>query len=89
MSTLIEDPAIPLVGMNGKRGGRSRTDHANLYTLRSTSRSDSDNSAFKRFENVGMRLALRKELYAKRKKTCDVSLILAVFGNHLFVTFHY
>ncbi|BFZ09660.1 hypothetical protein BsWGS_12699 [Bradybaena similaris] len=85
MSTLIEDPAIPLVGMNGKRGGRSRTDHANLYTLRSTSRSDSDNSAFKRFENVGMRLALRKELYAKRKKTCDVSLILAVLGILLMV----
>ena len=85
MSTVIEDPAIPLVGMNGKRGGKGAKMRNKLYTMRSGAQSfgaasgDSDKSP--RFENVGIRLALRKELYAKRKRICDVSLAMAVLGE--------
>ncbi|KAK3691359.1 hypothetical protein RRG08_036163 [Elysia crispata] len=89
MSTVIEDPAIPLVGMNGKRGGKGAKMRNKLYTMRSGAQSfgaasgDSDKSP--RFENVGIRLALRKELYAKRKRICDVSLAMAVLGIVLMI----
>ncbi|GFS17431.1 small conductance calcium-activated potassium channel protein [Elysia marginata] len=89
MSTLIEDPAIPLVGMNGKRGGKGSKARNKLYTMRSgaqsfgTASGDSDKPP--RFENVGIRLALRKELYAKRKRICDVSLAMAVLGIILMI----
>ncbi|XP_005090058.2 small conductance calcium-activated potassium channel protein-like [Aplysia californica] len=91
MSTIIEDPAIPLVGMNGKRGSVGRGGALQrMYTTRSMSRSEGGASITPKkpnpkFENVGIRLALRKELYAKRKKICDASLAMALVGIVLMI----
>ena len=73
MSTLIEDPAIPLVGLNGR---------AKLYS--SSTASDLDRQC-KRFDTVGKRLAKRKELFSKRKRMCDVCIILALVGILLMI----
>ncbi|XP_045196138.2 small conductance calcium-activated potassium channel protein 2-like [Mercenaria mercenaria] len=74
MSTIIENPEIPLVGMNGRN---------KLYSDDFTSPQNGDivgNSRPFRFETVGKMLAKRKELFQKRKRHCDVSLCLAVLG---------
>ena len=68
MSSLIEDPGIPLVGLNGR---------TKLYS--GSTSSDIDTPG-KRFDTVGKRLAKRKELFSKRKRMCDVCLVLALVG---------
>ncbi|XP_052807570.1 small conductance calcium-activated potassium channel protein 3-like [Mya arenaria] len=80
MSTLIEDPQIPLVGMNGRN---------KLYSDGSAE-SDSESNALPsnrpyRFETVGKMLAKRKELFHRRKRHCDVSLCLALAGIGLMI----
>lgn len=72
MSSVVEDPGIPLIGM---------TKRQSVYHTNGTSRSDSDlGSKSKRFLTVGSRLARRRELFCKRKRLCDASLALAVTG---------
>lgn len=79
MSTIIENPQIPLVGMNGRN---------KLYSDDSMS---AENGAVVnasrpfRFETVGKMLAKRKELFQKRKRHCDVSLCLAFLGVGLMI----
>lgn len=86
MSTIIEDPAIPLVGLNGRHAGAfGRMAKSKLYTMRHRGRGQGEGPSAKRFENVGIRLALRKELYAKRKKTCDISFVIAMLGILLMI----
>ncbi|XP_071113955.1 small conductance calcium-activated potassium channel protein-like [Haliotis cracherodii] len=68
MSSIIEDPAIPLVGMNRHRKHK-------LYTS-----FEQQELKSKRFATVGSKLAKRKELFAKRKRVCDIALALAVSG---------
>ena len=71
MSTLVEDPGIPLVGRNGGfqmygqdgRPGRPE----------------------RKYDNVGYRLAKRKELYQRRKVICDFALGFAMIGIILMV----
>ena len=68
MSSLIEDPGIPLVGLNGR---------TKMYSDSISSELDAPG---KRFDTVGKRLAKRKELFSKRKRMCDMCLILAFVG---------
>ena len=68
MSSLIEDPGIPLVGLNGR---------TKMYSGSISSEIDAPG---RRFDTVGKRLAKRKELFSKRKRMCDVCLILALVG---------
>ena len=70
MSSVVEDPAIPLIGMTKRQA---------VYQTNGTSRSDSDLRS-RRFATVGSRLARRKELFCKRKRLCDASLVLALSG---------
>jgi len=85
MSTIIEDPHIPLVGMNG-RNGRNK-----LYSDTSASSASEAHSNHLckhgpyHFETVGKMLAKRKELFHKRKRHCDVSLCLALAGVGLMI----
>lgn len=80
MSTIIEDPQIPLVGMNGRK---------RLYSGASTPSDGGkplvSNQRPYRFETVGSMLAKRKELFYKRKRHCDVSLYLALAGVGLMI----
>ncbi|KAK7445198.1 hypothetical protein BaRGS_00040366, partial [Batillaria attramentaria] len=75
MSSLIEDPGIPLVGMNK---------YHHFYNANSTSHSDLDIRS-KPFETVGSRLARRKDLYIKRKRLCDLAFTLALAGIGVMV----
>ncbi|XP_076467194.1 small conductance calcium-activated potassium channel protein-like [Babylonia areolata] len=81
MSSLVEDPGIPLIGI---------THSPPLYTPTATptptptTTHDPDQHA-RRFVTVGSRLVRRKELYVKRKRLCDVSLALALTGVLLMV----
>ena len=81
MSTIIEDPHIPLVGMNGRK---------RLYSGASTPSSDNGKRFAGsprpyKFETVGNMLAKRKELFYRRKRHCDVSLYLALAGVGLMI----
>lgn len=76
MSSLVEDPAMPLIGM-------TKTKQA-VYHTNGPRRADSDLRS-KRFATVGSRLARRKELFCKRKRLCDASLALAVTGIALMM----
>ncbi|XP_064629323.1 small conductance calcium-activated potassium channel protein-like [Lineus longissimus] len=81
MSTLIEDPGIPLVNSNG---GFPK------YTEGSMDEEDPDKPRKMekrglRFEHVGHRLAKRKELFCKRRIICDFALAFALFGIGLMV----
>lgn len=79
MSTIIENPEIPLVGMNGRN---------KLYSDDSPSADNGIALSLPRpykFDTVGKMLAKRKELFQKRKRHCDVSLYLALFGVALMM----
>lgn len=70
MSTVIEDPGIPLVGRNGG---------FQMYDGRL-------HRAERKYDNVGYRLAKRKELYQRRKVICDFALAFAIIGIVLMIT---
>lgn len=70
MSTTVEDPGIPLVGTNG---------HFQMYS------EDILEKRKRKFDNVGYRLAKRKELFQRRKVICDFALFFAIFGIVLMV----
>lgn len=74
MSSLVENPGIPLVGLNGK-----------LKKYRTLENEQGDPPSG-RFETVGSRLARRKELFVKRKRSSDVALTFALVGILLMVT---
>ena len=82
MSTLIENPDIPLVGLNGKRrlysDSNASSEDDNKKTLARYSRKF-------RFDTVGKMLATRKELFQKRKNNADVALCLALVGIAIMV----
>ena len=65
MSTTVEDPGIPLVGTNGR---------SQLYS------EDIPAKRKRKFDNVGYRLAKRKELFQRRKVICDFALFFAIVG---------
>ncbi|KAH3724838.1 hypothetical protein DPMN_050665 [Dreissena polymorpha] len=94
MSTLIEDPHIPLVGMNGRK--RVYSVCGGSMSSMSTAGNGSDAGGcikqFKNgkphpyhFETVGNMLAMRKELFQRRKRYCDVSLCLALAGVGILI----
>ena len=72
MSTIVEDPGIPLVGRNGG---------FQMYTA-----DDRAPRPERKYDNVGYRLAKRKELYQRRKVICDFALAFALIGIILMVT---
>ena len=74
MSSLIENPRIPLVNMNGESNKQK------YKTL-----GESQDGAKKRFETVGLRLARRKELFVKRKWSADAAFTFAILGILLMV----
>lgn len=77
MSSVVEDPGIPLVGMNGN--------HLQYKTLNESTDSIIANRGPGRFETVGSRLAKRKELYYRRKRANDAALGFAVAGILLMI----
>ncbi|CAH1800185.1 unnamed protein product [Owenia fusiformis] len=89
MSTIIEDPAIPLVGRNGNiqfySGTPSPTSDDNMSAKTVKPKYHKPKPKPLRFENVGQRLAARKELFQKRKIICDFALGFAVFGIILMI----
>lgn len=80
MSTIIEDPQIPLVGMNG----RKRV-YSGASTPSDCGKSFAGSPRPYKFETVGNMLAKRKELFYKRKRHCDVTLYLALAGVGLMI----
>ncbi|PAA60652.1 hypothetical protein BOX15_Mlig020603g2 [Macrostomum lignano] len=72
-SSIVEDPGIPLVGkggsMNGSSYGSSVGEQPKTY----------------KYENVGARLARRKELFVRRKLIADLSLFFAMLGIVLMI----
>ncbi|XP_052809203.1 small conductance calcium-activated potassium channel protein-like [Mya arenaria] len=80
MSTIFENPKIPLVGMNG----RNRLYSGGSAESGSESNALPSNRPY-RFETVGKMLAKRKELFHRRKRHCDVSLCLALAGIGLMI----
>ena len=81
MTTLVEDPGIPLVNANGRFQKYMDTgddEDPEKRPIKVTKRS-------LRFEHVGHRLARRKELFAKRKIICDFALIFALIGIVLMI----
>ena len=70
MNTLVEDPGIPLVGRNGG---------FTMYTQ------DSSEKPERKYDNVGYRLAKRKELFKRRRVVCDFALFFAMIGIVLMV----
>ncbi len=75
----MEDPGIPLVGRNGG---------FQMYTTQGQSSSAitlQPEKPPRRFDNVGYRLAKRKELFQRRKIICDFALGFAVLGIILMV----
>lgn len=75
MSSLIEDPEIPLVGMNSHKC-RS---YSSTYNEDVKGASNSI-ASIRRYGTVGKRLAIRRELFEKRRRLGDVSLLLAACG---------
>lgn len=80
MSSLIEDPEIPLVGMNNHKC-RSYSS-TNNEDIKANSHSI---TSIRRYGTVGKRLAIRRELYQKRRRMGDISLLLATFGTVLMM----
>ncbi|KAL8603382.1 hypothetical protein ACOMHN_004233 [Nucella lapillus] len=91
MSSLVEDPGIPLIGMNHSPPVYTPT------ALTPTATPHDPDQHARRFVTVGSRLVRRKELYLKRRQLSDVSLTLALLGiilmmvetelvAHLFIT---
>lgn len=76
MSSVVEDPGIPLVGMNGN--------HVQYKTLNESTDSVTP-KVIGRFETVGSRLAKRKELYYRRKRANDAALGFAIAGIFLMI----
>jgi hypothetical protein len=72
MSTIVEDPGIPLVGRNGG---------FQMYT----GIEGHPQRPERKFDNVGYRLAKRKELFQRRKVICDFALGFAMIGIVLMV----
>lgn len=70
MTTVVEDPGIPLVGRNGGFA---------MYTQ------DSSEKPERKYDNVGYRLAKRKELFKRRRVVCDFALFFALVGIVLMV----
>ena len=70
MNTIIEDPGIPLVDRNGG---------FQMYTQEGFEKPE------RRFDNVGYRLAKRKDLFKRRKVICDFALAFAMVGIILMV----
>ncbi|KAL8560230.1 hypothetical protein ACOMHN_021724 [Nucella lapillus] len=73
MTTVVENPQLPLIGAKQMHPGYNTTPPLPSPT-------DPERAASKRFVTVGTRLVKRKELYVKRKHLCDLSVALAVFG---------
>ncbi|KAK2143198.1 hypothetical protein LSH36_867g00034 [Paralvinella palmiformis] len=78
MSTVVEDPGIPLVGRNG--GFQMYTEVDGLSQCQPPTGKRPG-----KYENVGYRLAKRKELFQRRKVICDFSLGFALVGIVLMV----
>ena len=69
----LNNPSIPLVNRHGGHGAYP------LYTQESLERPE------RKYDNVGYRLAKRKELFQRRKVICDFALAFAVIGIVLMV----
>ena len=77
MSTIIEDPGIPLVGRNGGFA---------MYTQDTTGLIRAgEKGRPRKYDNVGYRLAKRKELFQRRKIICDFALSFALLGIILMI----
>ena len=77
MSTIIEDPGIPLVGRNGGFA---------MYTQDTTGLiRAAEKGRPRKYDNVGYRLAKRKELFQRRKVICDFALGFALLGIILMI----
>lgn len=79
MSSIIESPGIPLVGvgMNGR--------HYQKYKTLGESTDSQSGMSRKKWETVGIRLARRKQLFASRRRASDVSLAFAIVGILIMV----
>ncbi|KAK7108191.1 small conductance calcium-activated potassium channel protein-like [Littorina saxatilis] len=86
MSSIVEDPGIPLIGMTKKRKVKYHSNN-HITTPNSTNGQHTKDleSHIKRFATVGSRLARRKELFFRRKRLCDASLLLALLGIALMM----
>lgn len=84
MSSIVESPCIPLVGvgMNGRN-------HLKYKTLGESTDSQSGlgtgGISRKKWETVGIRLARRKQLFASRRRASDASLAFAIIGILIMV----
>ncbi len=78
MSTIIEDPGIPLVGRNGGFAMYTTQDTTGLIVAAEKGRP-------RKYDNVGYRLAKRKELFQRRKVICDFALGFALLGIVLMI----
>ncbi|XP_070183816.1 small conductance calcium-activated potassium channel protein-like [Littorina saxatilis] len=76
MSSIVEDPAIPLIGMPSTRQSQYLATNNNKHDNRHSS---------KHVAKVGSRLACRKDLFLQRKRLCEASLLLAVAGIALMM----
>ena len=78
MTTVIEDPKQPLVGTNGG---------FQMYTIQEPHGTPfgKGGKTSRKYENVGYRLAKRKELYQRRKVICDFALAFALIGIMLMI----
>lgn len=78
MSTIVEDPGIPLVGRNGGFAMYGQQTTGSTLEVPKMAKPG-------RFDNVGYRLAKRKELFKRRKIVCDFALGFAVVGILLMI----
>ncbi|CAD5123996.1 unnamed protein product [Dimorphilus gyrociliatus] len=78
MSSVVEDPGIPLVGRNGSVSSRT------MYMGQSPSPFTSGKTD-RKYDNVGYRLAKRKELFHRRMIISDFALFFAVVGIILMI----
>ena len=81
MNSMIEDPGIPLVGRNGRK--QQFHNHGSIEST--DSNAGEKKRKARKFDNVGYRLAKRKELFQKRKVVCDFALVFALVGILLMV----
>ena len=76
MSTIVEDPGIPLVNRNGG---------FQMYTQDSMDATASITKPERKYGNVGYRLAVRKELFQRRKIVADFALLFGLCGIVLMI----
>ena len=80
MCSVIEDPAIALIGLK-----RQSCFSSNYLPYNRNSNNCINDQVCRRFASVGRRLAIRKELYLKRRILCDASLFLALLGIAIMI----